>query len=109
MWRYVCMNAGPTIQELSRIRRDIGVKLRIETEVLEPPSQLLMALLKELEIREAHVEGQRLFAEVEAHVAGAVARSWPASGGGTALTASETGCGTRRPFGLRRTRCTYRS
>jgi hypothetical protein len=60
------MNARPTIHELDRIRRDIGARLRIEHEVAEPPPQLLMALLKELEIHEYDVESQRLFAQVQA-------------------------------------------
>ena len=63
------MNVRPTIHEQSRIRRDIGAHLRIEPAVLEPPSQLLMALLKELEIHEHGVEGRRLFAEVESRAA----------------------------------------
>ena len=65
-WRYEYMNARPTIHELDRIRRDIGARLRIEHEVAEPPPQLLMALLKELEIHEYDVESQRLFAQVQA-------------------------------------------
>ena len=60
------MNARTGFPELDRIRRDIGARLRIEHEVAEPPPQLLMALLKELEIHEHDVEGQRLFAQVEA-------------------------------------------
>jgi hypothetical protein len=60
------MNAGTNFPELDRIRRDIGARLRIEHEVAGPPPQLLMALLKELEIHEHDVEGQRLFAQVEA-------------------------------------------
>jgi hypothetical protein len=60
------MNAKTNFRELDRIRRDIGARLRIEHEVAEPPPQLLVALLKELEIHEHDVEGQRLFAQVEA-------------------------------------------
>jgi hypothetical protein len=63
------MNARTNFPELDRIRRDIGARLRIEHEVAEPPPQLLMALLKELEIHEHDVEGQRLFAQVEARAA----------------------------------------
>jgi hypothetical protein len=63
------MNARTGFPELDRIRRDIGARLRIEHEVAAPPPQLLMALLRELEIHEHDVEGQRLFARVEAHVA----------------------------------------
>jgi hypothetical protein len=62
------MNARTNLPELDRIRRDIGARLRIEYEVAEPPP-LLVALLKELEIHEHDVEGQRLFAQVEARVA----------------------------------------
>jgi hypothetical protein len=60
------MNARTNFRELDRIRKDIGARLRIEHEVAEPPPQLLVALLKELEIHEHDVEGQRLFAQVEA-------------------------------------------
>jgi hypothetical protein len=63
------MNARTNSPELDRIRRDIGARLRIEHEVAEPPPRLLMALLKELEIHEHDVEGQRLFAQVEARAA----------------------------------------
>jgi hypothetical protein len=63
------MKARTNFPELDRIRRDIGARLRIEHEVAEPPPQLLMALLKELEIHEHDVEGQRLFAQVEARAA----------------------------------------
>src|SRR5271166_559365 len=69
VWRYEHMNAKPTIHELHRIRRDIGVQLRIEPEVFEPPPQLLMALLKKLEIHVHDAEGERLFVEVDARVA----------------------------------------
>ena len=62
------MNARTNLPELDRIRRDIGARLRIEHEVAEPPPQLLVALLKELEIHEHDVEGQRLFAQVEGWV-----------------------------------------
>lgn len=62
------MNARTNFRELDRIRKDIGARLRIEHEVAEPPPQLLMALLKELEIHEHDVEGQRLFAQVEGWV-----------------------------------------
>jgi hypothetical protein len=67
--RVPTMNARTNFRELDRIRRDIGARLRIEHEVAEPPPQLLVALLKELEIHEHDVEGQRLFAQVEARVA----------------------------------------
>jgi hypothetical protein len=63
------MKARTNFPELDRIRRDIGARLRIEHEVAAPPPQLLMALLRELEIHEHDVEGQRLFARVEARVA----------------------------------------
>jgi hypothetical protein len=63
------MNARTNSPELDRIRRDIGARLRIEHEVAEPPPRLLLALLKELEIYEHDVEGQRLFAQVEARAA----------------------------------------
>jgi hypothetical protein len=63
------MNARTGFPELHRIRRDIGARLRIEHEIVEPPPRLLIALLKELEIHEHDVEGQRLFARVEARVA----------------------------------------
>jgi hypothetical protein len=63
------MNARPKIHELDRIRRDIGARLRIEHEVAGPPPQLLMRLLKELEIHFHDAEGERLFAEVDASVA----------------------------------------
>jgi hypothetical protein len=66
--RAPAMNARTNLPELDRIRRDIGARLRIEYEVAEPPP-LLVALLKELEIHEHDVEGQRLFAQVEARVA----------------------------------------
>ena len=62
------MNARTNLPELDRIRMDIGARLRIEHEVAEPPPRLLMALLKELEIHEHDVEGQRLFAQVEGWV-----------------------------------------
>ena len=63
------MNARTSLPELDRIRRDIGARLRIDYEVAEPPPRLLMALLKELETREHDLEGQRLFAQVEARAA----------------------------------------
>jgi hypothetical protein len=63
------MNARPSIRELDRICRDIGARLRIDYEVAEAPPQLLMALLKELEIHFHDAEGERLFGEVDARVA----------------------------------------
>jgi hypothetical protein len=43
------VNARPNIQELDRIRRDIGARLRTEYAVAEPAPQSLVALRKELE------------------------------------------------------------
>jgi hypothetical protein len=63
------MNAKTSFSELDRIRRDIGARLRIDHEVTEPTPQLLMALLKKLEIHVHDAEGDRLFAEVDARVA----------------------------------------
>jgi hypothetical protein len=63
------MNARPSIRELDRICRDIGARLRIDHEVAEPPPQLLMALLKKLEMHVHDAEVGRLFAEVDARVA----------------------------------------
>jgi hypothetical protein len=54
---------------LDRIRRDIGVRLRIDPAVFEPLPHSLIALLKELEIHVHHAEGERLFAEIDARVA----------------------------------------
>jgi hypothetical protein len=63
------MNARTSLPELHGIRRDIGVRLRIDYEVAEAPPQRLMALLKELEIHFHDAEGGRLFAEVDVRVA----------------------------------------
>jgi hypothetical protein len=62
------VNDRPQIQELDRIRRDIGVRLRTEYAV-DPAPQSLVALLKELEIRVRHGELDRRFAEVDQRVA----------------------------------------
>jgi hypothetical protein len=67
--RVNAMNVSPSIHELNRIRRDIGAQLRVEHDVVAPPPQNLMALLKELEIHVHDAEGGRLFAEVDARVA----------------------------------------
>jgi hypothetical protein len=63
------MNARTNLPELDRICRDIGARLRIDYEVAEPPPQLLMALLKKLEMHVHDAEGGRLFAEVDVRVA----------------------------------------
>jgi ElaB/YqjD/DUF883 family membrane-anchored ribosome-binding protein len=63
------MNATTSLRELGRIRRDIGVALRIEQEAAEPASQSLTTLLKDLETRVLDAERERLFAEVDVRVA----------------------------------------
>ena len=62
------MNARPNIQELHRIRTDLGSALRTENE-LEPVSQSLMALLKQLETSVHDAEGETLFAALDVCVA----------------------------------------
>lgn len=62
------MNARPKIQELDRIRTDLGSSLRNESE-LEPAPHSLMALLKQLERCLHDAEGERLFAALDVCVA----------------------------------------
>jgi hypothetical protein len=63
------VNAKPNIQELHRIRRDIGARLGTEYAVAEPAPQSLVAVRKELETRDRNAELEKRFAEVDERVA----------------------------------------
>ncbi len=63
------MKAKSGMQELERIRRDIGSSLRTGPDAAEPAPQSLLALLRELETRVRDNERDRLFAEVDARLA----------------------------------------
>jgi hypothetical protein len=63
------MKAKSGMQELERIRRDIGSSLRTGPDAAEPAPPSLLALLRELETRVRDNERDRLFAEVDARLA----------------------------------------
>jgi hypothetical protein len=63
------VNAKSSVQELDRIRRDIGSSLRTTHEIAEAAPQSLMAMLRDIETRIHEAERQRLFAEVDARIA----------------------------------------
>jgi hypothetical protein len=60
------MNAKARVQEVNRIRSDIGAALRTEQGRIP---QSLLTLLKDLEIRVRDQERERLFAEVNERIA----------------------------------------
>jgi hypothetical protein len=63
------MNAKSTVEELDRIRRDIGSSQRTGHDAPEPAPQSLMALPRYLETRVRDAKCERLLAEVDARVA----------------------------------------
>jgi hypothetical protein len=63
------MNVRASVNELDRIRRDIGVALKGEHEATEPAPPSLMALLSKLEALVRDIEGERLFARVDSRIA----------------------------------------
>jgi hypothetical protein len=63
------MNVRPSVQELDRIRKDIGAALREHDDVVMPAPESLVALLRYLETHVRETERERLLAEIDARIA----------------------------------------